>query len=47
MKQLTLKILDTPGSLEVQSGVGHGGGDILMETGCGDEIWVVEQYEFG
>ena len=47
MMPLTLKILDVPGSLEVQSGVRHGGGDILMETGYGDEIWVVEQYEFG
>ena len=38
--QLTLKRLEALGSLEVRWGE-----DILMETGCGEEVWDVEQSE--
>ena len=41
MMHLTLKGLESPGSLEVRWG---GGGDIHMETGWGgEEVWDVEQ----
>jgi hypothetical protein len=35
-----------PGNLELV-GSGVGGGDILMETGGREEVWVVEQLEGG
>jgi hypothetical protein len=44
MMHLSLKRLETPGSLEVRW-VGEGGGDILVETGCGEEAWDVKQSE--
>jgi hypothetical protein len=44
---LTLKRLETPGSLEVRW-IGEGGGeDIHMETGGRKEVWGVEQLEGG
>jgi hypothetical protein len=46
MMHLTLKRLETPGSLEVRWGMGVGG--IHMETGWGgEEVWDVEQTEGG
>jgi hypothetical protein len=42
MMHLTLKRLGAPGSLEARWG---GGGDIHMETGCGEDVWYVEQEE--
>ena len=44
MMHLTLKRLEAPGSLEVW---GVGGGNILVETGSGEEVWDVEQSEGG
>lgn len=41
---LTLKRLETPGSLEVRWVVDKG---ILMDTGVGEEVWDVEQSEGG
>ena len=43
---LTLKRLEASGSLEVWWGRGRGG-DILMETGDGEEVWDMEQSESG
>jgi hypothetical protein len=40
MMHLTLKKLEAPGKLEVRS---SGGGEIYMKTGCGEEVWDVEQ----
>jgi hypothetical protein len=45
MMHLTFKRLEAPGSLEV--GWGWGGGGILVETECGEEVWNVEQSEGG
>ena len=44
MMHLTLKRLEAPGSLEVRW---DGAGDILVETGDGEKVWVVEQSEVG
>jgi hypothetical protein len=44
MRQLTLKRLEAPGSLEIKWG---GGGETHVETGVGEEVWDVEQSEGG
>ena len=45
MMHLTLKILESPGSLDVKWCVCGGGDsrDIHLETGVGKEVWDVEQ----
>ena len=42
---LTLKRLEAAGSLAFCWGGLLGGGDILMTTGGGEEVWDVEQWE--
>jgi hypothetical protein len=44
---LILKRLEAPGSLDVQLGGGWGSGNILVETGNGENVWDVEQSEGG
>jgi hypothetical protein len=44
MMHLTLKRLETQGSLEIRWGRD---GDILVETGGGKEVWDVEKLESG
>ena len=44
MMYLIFKRLEAPGSLEVRW---DGVGDIIMETGGGEEVWDMEQLEGG
>ena len=44
---LTLKRLETPGSLEVRWGGGWGIGTSSWPQGSGEELWDVEQSEGG